>query len=125
MEFEPWSRDDGRPMPPSLAPPGPALAGRPRARSPLLALLSSLSLAVAGLVAACSLLTPSQTKVVVAHTPVGDRAFHEEGRTMPMNHWELENGASGLKKGFFVVKNEFEWRSLWPTVEADKIPILP
>jgi hypothetical protein len=67
----------------------------------------------------------TQTKIIVAHTPAGDRAFHEEGRTMPMNHWDLDNGAVGLKRGFFVVKSEFEWRSLWPNTEAEKIPILP
>jgi hypothetical protein len=75
--------------------------------------------------AGCMLFPTSQTKIVVVHTPAGDRAFHEEGRTMSMNHWELDNTPSGLKKGFYVVKNEFEWRALWPGVEADKIPVLP
>src|ERR1700726_4502580 len=75
--------------------------------------------------AGCMFFPTNETRIVVAHTPVGDRAFHEEGRTMPMNHWDLESGANGLKRGFFVVKTEFEWRSLWPSTEADKIPILP
>ena len=43
---------------------------------------------------------------------------------MSLNHWDLDQGAAGLKKGFFVVKTEFEWRSLWPQTEADKIPAL-
>jgi len=44
---------------------------------------------------------------------------------MPTRHWELDNGPTGLNKGFTVVKSEFEWRSMWPTTDADKIPILP
>ena len=115
----PWSSAFGRAMmrqmPPVLAP----LARRFRAH-PRATLAASLCLA-----AGCSLFVPSQTKVVVSHTSAGDRAFREEGKSMSLNHWDLDQGAAGLKKGFFVVKTEFEWRSLWPQTEADKIPLLP
>jgi hypothetical protein len=114
-------------MPPSF-PLYPWPSRTHRSSSASARLRAPLSAAVVGtlaVVAGCMFFPTTQTRIIVAHTPAGDRAFHEEGRTMPMNHWDLETGGAGLKRGFFVVKSEFEWRSLWPNTEADKIPILP
>ena len=78
-------------------------------------LLSSLS---------CSTVAPP-TRVLVSRTPTGDRAMHEEGEPLKVNRWDPETARKGLSRGFFVVKNELEWRTLWPTLEADRIPLLP
>ena len=37
---------------------------------------------------------------------------------MTLNH-------EGLKHGYFVVKSDIQWHELWPTVDADKVPLLP
>jgi hypothetical protein len=93
--------------------------GSPRFRGAL-----GPSLAVLTFISACSTVAPP-TRVLVSKTPPGDRAVQEEGAHIKVHRWELETPRKGLTRGFFVVKNELEWRTLWPNTEADRIPLLP
>jgi hypothetical protein len=76
------------------------------------------------LVVACSTFAPP-TNVLITRTPPGDRAVQEEGTNLPLNHWDIGFAREGLKRGFFVVKSDLEWRGLWPSTDPDKVPLLP
>jgi hypothetical protein len=81
-------------------------------------------LAAVALLAACSTFAPP-TNVLVTRTPPGDRAVQEEGTSAHLSRWEIGLAREGLKRGFFVVKSDIEWRGLWPTTDPDKVPLLP
>ena len=73
--------------------------------------------------AACGAMTPS-SRITVTRTPPGDRAMREEGPQLKVRRMELPRRA-GLVAGFTVVHADREWRALWPTLDADRIPLLP
>ncbi len=73
---------------------------------------------------ACSvLLVP--TRVSVTRTPAGEKAVQEEGTPLKIKRWDVAVSRDGLKRGFFVAKSDVEWRALWPSTDADKVPIVP
>ncbi len=73
---------------------------------------------------ACSTFAPP-TNVLVTRVPPGDRAVQEEGDPLKISRWNVGLTREGLKKGYFVVKSDVQWRELWPTTEPDKVPLLP
>ena len=73
--------------------------------------------------AACGAMTPS-SRITVTRTPPGDRAMREEGPQLKLRRMDLPRRA-GLVTGFTVVHADREWRALWPTLDADRIPLLP
>jgi hypothetical protein len=74
--------------------------------------------------AACSTFAPP-TNIHILHVPSGDRAVQEEGTSLKLSRWEIALAREGLKRGYFVVKSDLEWRELWPRVDSDKVPLLP
>ncbi len=72
----------------------------------------------------CTVFAP-QTRVTILHTTSADRAIREEGKSLSLDHWQIETAPPGLEKGFFVVKSDLEWHQRWPTVDAEKVPVLP
>jgi hypothetical protein len=85
---------------------------------------SRLALSCAIALSACSTFAPP-TNVHVLRTPSGDRAVQEEGTSLKLHRWDIALAREGLKRGYFVVKSDLEWRELWPRVDADKVPLLP
>jgi hypothetical protein len=81
-------------------------------------------MAAALVLAACSTFAPP-TNVRITRTPPGDKAVPEEGASAHLARWEIGLAREGLKRGFFVVKSDLEWRALWPTTDPDKVPLLP
>src|SRR6476646_3011124 len=73
--------------------------------------------------AACGAMTPS-SRITVTRTPPGDRAMREEGPQLKLRRVDVPRRA-GLVAGFTVVHADREWRALWPTLDADRIPLLP
>jgi hypothetical protein len=73
---------------------------------------------------ACSVVLPP-TRVAITRTPPGEKAVQEEGSNLRMKRWGVALTRDGLKRGFFVVKSDLEWRALWPLTDADKVPIVP
>jgi hypothetical protein len=73
---------------------------------------------------ACSILSPP-TRIAVTRTPPGEKAVQEEGVSLKTKRWEIAVQREGLKRGFFVVKSDLEWRALWPSTDAEKVPIVP
>ncbi len=73
---------------------------------------------------ACSFIN-LPTRVAVTRTPPGEKAVQEEGTTLKTRRWEIAVQREGLKRGFFVVKSDLEWRALWPSTDADKVPVIP
>jgi hypothetical protein len=73
---------------------------------------------------ACSTFAPP-TNVHVLRAPAGDRSVQEEGANLKLRRWDIALAREGLKRGYFVVKSDLEWRELWPRVDADKVPLLP
>jgi hypothetical protein len=63
--------------------------------------------------------------VHVTHTPTGDHAVQEPGSPLKLSRWDVTLAHEGLKHGYFVVKSDIQWHELWPTVDADKVPLLP
>lgn len=61
----------------------------------------------------------------MTRTPTGEKAVQEEGTTLKLKRWDVAVQRDGLKKGFFVAKSDVEWRALWPTTDADKVPVVP
>lgn len=56
--------------------------------------------------------------------PQGVHTAREEGEALKVTHWDMDP-RPGLTRGYWVVKSERAWRDLWPTIEADRIPLLP
>jgi hypothetical protein len=75
------------------------------------------------LASACSAVTPPP-RVTVLKTPPQDRGLREEGTPLKLKRWEIDR-RTGLTRGFTVVRSEREWRDLWPTLDAERIPLLP
>jgi len=73
---------------------------------------------------ACSTFAPP-TNVLVTRTPPGDKAVQEEGTSLHLGRWDIGLAREGLKRGFFVVKSDLEWRALWPSTSPDRVPLLP
>jgi hypothetical protein len=73
---------------------------------------------------ACSTFAPP-TNVLITRTPPGDKAVPEEGTSLHLSRWDIGLAREGLKRGFFVVKSDLEWRGLWPSTDPDKVPLLP
>jgi hypothetical protein len=88
------------------------------------ALRTSASAALALVVAACATFAPLPN-VHVTHTPSGDHAVHEPGTNLTLSRWEKPQLREGLKRGYFLVMNDLQWHDLWPTLDADKVPLLP
>jgi hypothetical protein len=81
-------------------------------------------LAAIAVFAACSTFAPP-TNVLVTRTPTGDKAVPEEGTSAHLSRWDIGFAREGLKRGFFVVKSDLEWRQLWPSTDPDKVPLVP
>jgi hypothetical protein len=79
-----------------------------------------------GLVAvvACATFAPP-TNVHILHTTPSDRSLQEPGTSLPLTRSEVTLSHEGLKRGYFVIKSDLEWHDLWPTLDADKVPVLP
>lgn len=81
-------------------------------------------LAVGAAVGACATFA-APANVHVTRTPTGDHAVQEPGTSLKLSRWEIVLSREGLKRGYFAVKSDIQWRELWPTVDADKVPLLP
>jgi hypothetical protein len=85
--------------------------------------LWALLVAAEGIAACATFAAPANVHVL--RTPIGDHALQEAGTSLKLSRWEIALAREGLKRGYFVVKSDVQWRELWPTVDADKIPLLP
>ncbi len=63
-------------------------------------------------------------RIFVSNVPSGVHVAREDGDAMKLDRWELEPRV-GLTRGYWVVGSEHEWRELWPSIDADRIPLLP
>jgi hypothetical protein len=73
--------------------------------------------------AACSEVR-APPRIFVSNVPSGVHVAREEGDVIKLSRWDMDP-APGLTRGYWIVRSEREWRDLWPTLEADKIPLLP
>jgi hypothetical protein len=73
---------------------------------------------------ACALIGPP-AHVAVTRTPPGEKAVQEEGTNLKTKRWDVTVQREGLKRGYFVVKSDLDWRALWPSTDADKVPVVP
>jgi hypothetical protein len=64
------------------------------------------------------------TRIFVSRVPSDTRVSREDGATLTLNRWDLDPPL-GLNRGYWVVRAEHEWRELFPTLDADRIPLLP
>jgi hypothetical protein len=84
----------------------------------------AVSLGLLAWVSGCSLIGPP-AHVAITRTPPGERAVREEGTNLKTRSWDVTVTREGLKRGYFVVKSDLDWRALWPSTDADKVPVLP
>jgi hypothetical protein len=87
------------------------------------AVLAATAAVTFAFAAACSDVTVP-ARVFVSKVPSGVHAAREDGDVLNLTRWELEPRV-GLTRGYWIVKSERQWRDLWPTIEADRIPLLP
>ena len=66
----------------------------------------------------------SPPRIFVSKVPQGVHAAREEGDTLKLVRWDFDPRA-GLTRGYWIVRSEREWRDLWPSIDADRIPLLP
>ncbi len=60
----------------------------------------------------------------MSKVPQGVHAAREDGDALKLVRWDMDPH-SGLTRGYWIVRSEREWRELWPTLDADRIPLLP
>ncbi len=87
------------------------------------AFLALIALGAACSEVACSDVT-APARVFVSRVPSGVHSAREEGEPLKLTRWDLDP-RTGLTRGFWIVKNEREWRDLWSSIDADRIPLLP
>jgi hypothetical protein len=86
--------------------------------------LPPASLVLALAIGACATFA-APANVRVMRTAAGQRSVQEMGTNLKLSRWEITLNHEGLKRGYFVVMSDIQWHELWPTVDADKVPLLP
>src|SRR5580692_9676140 len=82
-----------------------------------------LPFAIIAVTAACSDVRVPP-RIFVSTVPTGMHVSREDGDPLKLTRWDMDPLA-GLTRGYWIVRSEHEWRDLWPSLEADRIPLLP